>query len=203
MVKGILGFAAGFVLVLGFEALLFARGEIVSGHLLRFLGLGWFVVPIAAGFGGWIVVRKPEIAKAALNYLLTDLKSWRREHQIALAIMFLIGWTVGVVLGFFLSIVGGPPAYYPPTFGTWMLGSPQYFPLASLASGLTGGLVGAAIIYVRQLLRTGEASSGGKAEDDIVAELKRARANAQIPSEATTVPRGSPYRGLRPPAGRN
>jgi hypothetical protein len=203
VVKGILGFVTGFVSVFCLEALLFAGGGILSGQLLRSVGPGWFVMPIAAGIGGWIVFRNPDTAKAGLKYLVADLRSWRREYQIALAVAFAIGWIVGVVLGFFMSTAGRAPEYYPPTFATWILGSSQYFPLAGLASGLTGGLVGAAIIYVRKLLRSGEASLGSKAEDDIVAEIKRARANAATQPEATIVPRSSPHRGFQPPAAKN
>jgi hypothetical protein len=160
--KGILGFAAGFVLIFGLEALLFGGVEILSAHRPRPIGLGWIIMPFAAGCAGWIVFRKVDFTKAArLKDLFAELRSWPREHQVALAIAFAIGWIVAVVIGFFMSI-SGTPAYYPPKFGTWLLGSSEYFPWASLLSGLAGGIVGAAIIYVRQLLRIGDERSAAR-----------------------------------------
>jgi hypothetical protein len=160
--KGILGFAAGFVLIFGLEALLFGGVEIFSAHRPRPIGLGWIVMPFAAGCAGWAVFRNVDLANAArLKDLFAELRSWPREHKIALAIAFAIGWIVAIVIGFFMSI-SGTPAYYPPKFGTWLLGSSEYFPWASLLSGLGGGIVGAVIIYVRQLLRIGDERSAAR-----------------------------------------
>jgi len=159
MFKSILGFVVGFALIFGLEAFLFGGMDLLSGHRPRPIGLGWIVMPIAAGWAGWSVFRKVNFAKAArLKDFFVELRSWPREHQIALAIAFAIGWIVAIVLGFFVSIAGTPD-YFPRRFGTWLLGSSEYFPWASLASGIAGGTVGAAIICVRQLLRSGDRRS--------------------------------------------
>jgi hypothetical protein len=55
--KGLLGFATGFVLVLGTEALLFGGMELVSGHQLQPIDLGWVVMPVVAGICGWKLLR--------------------------------------------------------------------------------------------------------------------------------------------------
>jgi len=181
-IKGILGFLAGFVLMFGLEALLFGRTGGLSGYSSRGIGLGWLVMPIAAGCGGWVVFRDVDLVKGALKQLVAEFKSWPRDHQVALIVTFAIGWIVGVVLGFLVSILGRPD-YDPPTFATWVLGSSVYFPLASLASGFAGGLVGAAIIYVQQLLR----------RQDVAVKVERTKTDA--PTSAVPSPAGT-----RPPA---
>jgi len=191
-IKGILGFLAGFVLVFGLEALLFGRTGGLSGYSSRGIGLGWLVMPIAAGCGGWVVFRDVDLVKGALKQLVAEFRSWPRDHQVALVVTFAIGWIVGVVLGFFVSILGRPD-YDPPTFATWALGSSVYFPLASLASGFAGGLVGAAIIYVQQLLRSGEAS-GQRGRQDVAVKVERAKTDAStspVPSPAVPRPPAS------------
>jgi hypothetical protein len=151
------GFVVGFVLIFGLEALLFGGTDLLSGHRPRPIGLGWMILPVAAGCVGWRVFRRGDFAKTArAKILFAEFSSWPREHQIALAIVFAIGWLVATVLGFFVS-VAGTPDYSPRRFGIWLLGSSEYFPWASLLSGLAGGIVGAAMIYVRQLLRSGDA----------------------------------------------
>jgi hypothetical protein len=151
------GFVVGFILIFGLEALLFGGMDLVSGHRPRPIGLGWMIMPVAAGYVGWRVFRRGDFAKAArAKLLLAEFRSWPREHQIALAIAFAIGWIVATVLGFFVSVAGAPD-YFPRRFGIWLLGSSEYFPWASLLSGLAGGIVGAAMICVRQLLRSGDA----------------------------------------------
>jgi hypothetical protein len=165
LVKGIVGFILGFALIFGLEALLFGGTEFLSVRRLYPLGLGWVVMPVAAGFAGLIAFRKADLKKASgLRSLLAALGRWPREHQIALAMMFAIGWTLGVVVGFFVSVFG-TPSYYPRTFGTWLLGSPEYFPLASLLAGLTGAILATAMIGVRQLLHAGDARGIGRRRD--------------------------------------
>jgi hypothetical protein len=186
-IKGIVGFVAGFVLVFGLEAVLFGRTGTLSGYSSRGVGLGWLVMPIAAGCGGWVVFRDVDLVKGALKQLVVEIKSWPHEHQIALVVTFAIGWIVGVVLGFFVSILGRPD-YDPPTFATWVLGSSAYFPLASLAAGLMGGLVGAAIIYVRQLLRSGEAIEQ-PGRQDVAVKVEPAKTGARTsPAQSSLVP---------------
>jgi hypothetical protein len=165
LIKGIVGFILGFALIAGLEALLSGGTQFLSVRRLYPFGVGWIVMPIAAGGVGWMVVRRADLTKAVgLRSLFAALRRWPREHQIALAMMFAIGWTLGIVVGFFVSVFG-TPNYYPRTFGTWLLGSPEYFPLASLLAGLTGGLVGTAMIAVRQLLHAGDARSAGRRRD--------------------------------------
>lgn len=153
-----LGFIVGFVSIFVLEALLFGGTDLLSGHRPRPIGLGWMIMPFAAGCVGWRVFRRGDFGKALRSKLLfAEFRSWPREHQIAFAIVFAIGWIVATVLGFFVS-VAGTPDYSPRRFGIWLLGSSEYFPWASLLSGLAGGIVGAAMICVRQLLRSGDAS---------------------------------------------
>jgi hypothetical protein len=155
--RSTLGFAVGFILIFGLEALLFGGTDLLSGHRPRLIGLGWIIMPFAAGCVGWRVFRRGNFAKAIRpKILFTEFSSWPREHQIALAIVFAIGWIVATLLGFLVS-VAGTPEYSPRRFGVWLLGSSEYFPWASLLSGLAGGTVGAAMIWVRQLLRSGDA----------------------------------------------
>jgi hypothetical protein len=152
-----LGFVVGFLLIFGLEALLFGGTDLLSGHRPRPIGLGWIILPVAAGFLGWRVFQRGDLAKGLrAKIVFAEFSSWPREHRIALAVVFAIGWIVATVLGFFVS-VAGTPDYSPRRFGIWLLGSSEYFPWASLLSGLAGGLVGAAMIYVRQLLRAGDA----------------------------------------------
>jgi len=148
--KGLLGFVAGFILVLGLELLLFGGAEFLTGHRLHPVGAGWIVMPILAGCGGWKLFREINFAAAiGVSRFSAELRKWPREHKIALAIAIAIGWIVGALLGFFVSIAGRPD-YYPPTLETWFFGrwhrsyqgdvSVQYFPWASLAWGLQGEL---------------------------------------------------------------
>jgi hypothetical protein len=130
--------------------------------------------------------RDVDLVKGALKQLVAEFRSWPRDHQVALVVTFAIGWIVGVVLGFFVSILGRPD-YDPPTFATWALGSSVYFPLASLASGFAGGLVGAAIIYVQQLLRSGEAS-GQRGRQDVAVKVDRAKTEAPTSLVPSTAP---------------
>jgi hypothetical protein len=151
------GFALGFILIFVVEALLFGGTDFLSGHRPRPIGLGWIIMPAAVGFVGWRVFRKGDFKKIErVKALLTEFRSWPREHQIALAIVFAIGWIVATVLGFLVSVTGTPD-FSPRRFGIWLLGSSEYFPWASLLSGLAGGIIGAAMIWVRQLLRSGDA----------------------------------------------
>jgi hypothetical protein len=155
--RSILGFVVGFIVTFGLEALLFGGMDFLSGHRPRPLGLGWMILPVAAGYVGWRVFRRGDFAKVErAKILFAEFRSWPREHQIALAMVFAIGWVVASVLGFFVS-VAGTPDFTPRRFGIWLLGSSEYFPWASLLSGLAGGIVGAAMIWVRQLLRSGDA----------------------------------------------
>jgi hypothetical protein len=158
LLRGVLGFVAGFVLMFSVEALLFGGTQFLSLERLRLIGLGWLMMPVAAGGAGWILFRRFELAKVGLTSIFAKFKSWPRQHQIALAISFALGWIIAVVLGYFASIAGRPN-YSPPTFAMWILGSSEYFPWASLATGFAGGVVGAAMICVRQLLRSGDAST--------------------------------------------
>src|SRR5262249_39951358 len=120
LVKGIVGFILGFALIAGLEGLLFGSTQFLSLRRLYPLGLGWIVMPVVAGAAGWIVVRKANATNAAgLKHLFAALRRWPREHQIALVLMFAIGWALGVVVGFFVSVFG-TPNYYPRTFGTWL-----------------------------------------------------------------------------------
>jgi hypothetical protein len=152
-----LGFIVGFILIFVLEAMLFGGTDLLSGHRPRPIGLGWMIMPVAAGLVGWRVFRRGDFAKIEkAKILFAEFRSWPREHQIALAIVFTIGWIIATVLGFFVS-VAGTPDYSPRRFAIWLLGSSEYFPWASLLSGLAGGVVGAAIIWVRQLLRSGDA----------------------------------------------
>jgi hypothetical protein len=152
-----LGFVVGFLLLFALEALLFGGTDLLSGHRPRPIGLGWMIMPVAAGCIGWQVFRRGDFTKTLRTKLLfAQFGSWPREHQIALAIVFVIGWIVATVLGFFVS-VAGTPDYSPRRFGVWLIGSSEYFPWASLLSGLAGGIFGAATIWVRQLLRSGDA----------------------------------------------
>ncbi|HWN48554.1 MAG TPA: hypothetical protein VNO18_01750 [Xanthobacteraceae bacterium] len=162
--KGLAGFASGFILMFGLELLLFWGMEFVSGHRLRPMGAGWVVMPILAGCGGWTLCREIDFAKAiGVSRISAEFRKWPREHKIALAIAIAVGWIIGVLTGY-LASVAGRPDYYPPTLGTWLFGrwnwsyngelSVRYFPWASLAWGFTGGVVSAAVIFVRQLLRS-------------------------------------------------
>jgi hypothetical protein len=150
-----LGFVAGFALIFVLELLLFGGTDLQ--HRSHPIGLGWIIMPFAAGCVGWRMFRRGDVATAVRSKILfARFSSWPREHQIALAIAFAIGWIVAIVIGFFVS-VSGTPDYSPRRFGIWLLGSSEYFPWASLLSGLAGGIIGAAMIYVRQLLRSGDA----------------------------------------------
>jgi len=150
-----LGFVVGFVLIFVLEVLLFGGMDLL--HRPHSIGLGWIIMPFAAGCVGWRMFRRGDVAKAVRSKILfAKLSSWPREHQIALGIAFAIGSIVAIVIGFFVS-VAGTPDYSPRRFGIWLLGSSEYFPWASLLSGLAGGIIGAAMIYVRQLLRSGDA----------------------------------------------
>jgi cytochrome c biogenesis protein CcdA len=156
-----LGFVLGFALIFVLEALLFGGIDLLSAHRPRLIGLGWLIMPVAAGFVGRRVFRKGDFPKIAniierAKMLFAEIRSWPREHQLALAIVFAIGWLVATVLGFLVSVTGTPD-FSPRRFGIWLLGSSEYFPWSSLLSGLTGGIVGAALIWVRQLLRSGDA----------------------------------------------
>jgi hypothetical protein len=73
--------------------------------------------------------------------------TWRLEHRIALALAFVVGAALGVVLGYLLyaSARGADGAL---SFHYW-LKHPLRF--AGLWWGLFGGVVGAAIIYIKRL----------------------------------------------------
>jgi hypothetical protein len=146
--RGSLGFVVAFILMFVLEALLFGGAR---------PGLGWGILPVAAGFLGRRVFLRGDFAKIKqVKVIFAEFRSWPREHQIALAIVFAIGWIVATVLGFLVSVTGTPD-FSPRRFGVWLIGSSTYFPWASLLSGLAGGVIGASVIWVRQLLRSGDA----------------------------------------------
>src|SRR5690349_10813160 len=73
--------------------------------------------------------------------------TWNREHQLGLLIAALIGAALGAVLGYFVYAVGWGEGAVP--FENWIW-RPS---LAALWWALFGGVVGAASIYVRCLMR--------------------------------------------------
>lgn len=189
--KSLLGFVIGFMMVFGLELMLFGGMEFLFGHRLRPVGAGWIVMPILAGCGGWKLFREIDFAKIARSIskrISAELGIQRREHRTALALIIAIGWIGGALLGFFVSLVGGPD-YYPPTIGTWLFGrwdwssyrglSVRYFPWASLGWGIAGGIVASAVVYARQLLRSDVASPDRVGFERQNTEFELARAGSR------------------------
>jgi hypothetical protein len=156
LVKGLIGFSVPFISVFVAEVLLFKGMEFLSGHRLQPIGLGWIVMPILAGCAGWTLLREIDLSAAiGVKRVSVEMRRWPHQHKIALAIAMAVGWLFGVLLGFFVTVLG-EPAYRRPTLGTWLFGGSYgyEFPWASLAWGIAGAIVSAAIIYAVQLLRS-------------------------------------------------
>lgn len=81
---------------------------------------------------------------------------WKREHQIALLLAIAVGIVAGVVVGY-LVYASGRGADGASGFGSWLKYSFRFyrrsfeFQRPGIWWGLTGGSVGAALIYIRIL----------------------------------------------------
>lgn len=73
---------------------------------------------------------------------------WKREHQIALGLAAIIGLGLGEIIGFALNGHGD-------RFVTWVEQSfwYHYSTFGGFMWGILGALIGAAIVYVVQLMR--------------------------------------------------
>jgi hypothetical protein len=158
IVKGIVGFVLGFGLTVAFEVMLFAGMDFVSGDELLPRGLGWFVMPIAAGIGGWRGFQKinfVQLGRSIAERVSTEIGIPQSKRTTALALIAGIGWTIGTLTGFFVSLAEGGSRHRN-TLGTWLFGDwsfgEYYFPWAGLAWGVAGVIFAFAIIYARQLL---------------------------------------------------
>lgn len=87
--------------------------------------------------------------------------TWKREHQIALGLAVGVGITVGVIVGY-MVYAAGSGAGGASSFGYWFESSFRLkyrsfgFRRPGIWWGLTGGLIGAALIYIRLLSRKDE-----------------------------------------------
>jgi hypothetical protein len=72
---------------------------------------------------------------------------WSREHQIALALAIAVGFLAGYVLGYVIYGVARDAGSAVP-FAYWA-GRPLRY--SGLWWGLSGAIVGAALIYIRRL----------------------------------------------------
>lgn len=74
---------------------------------------------------------------------------WKREHQIALAIFFLVGCLTGVIVGYLAfaasSGAGGAGSLY-----YWLT---RWFWASAAPWGLAGGFITGALAYASRLLR--------------------------------------------------
>jgi len=87
-------------------------------------------------------------------------REWKREHQIALLIAVVLGLVIGTVVGLYqVDLRNLPYNWRTVSWKFWCEGDwdciyfhPLYW-LAVAARAVLGGAVGAAIIFIRQLLR--------------------------------------------------
>jgi hypothetical protein len=70
---------------------------------------------------------------------------WKREYQVALVVSFLIGGSIGVIIGYLMYAVYAAEHAMP--LSGWLDAE------AIAGWGLFGGAIGAAALYVRHLMR--------------------------------------------------
>jgi hypothetical protein len=155
LVKGVVGFVLGFGLTVALEVMLFAGMDFVSGDELLPRGLGWIVMPIAAGIGGWRAFQEIDFAqlgRSIAERALTETGIPQSKRTAALALIAAIGWVVGTLTGFFVTLAEG----HHDTLAKWLFGEWGYgmydFPWLGIGWGIAGVVFALAIIYARQLL---------------------------------------------------
>jgi hypothetical protein len=154
-VIGVVGFVLGFGLTVALEVLLLGGLDYVSGDEFLPRGLGWIAMPIAAGIGGWRAFQEIDFIKVARSIAeraLTETGIPQSKRAAALALIAAIGWVVGTLTGFFVTLAEG----HHDTLAKWLFGEWGYgmydFPWLGIGWGIAGVVFAFAIIYARQLL---------------------------------------------------
>jgi hypothetical protein len=164
-VQGVVGFVLGFGLTVALEVMLFAGMDFVSGDELLPRGAGWFVMPIAAGIGGWRAFQEIDFAqlgRSIAERALTETGIPQSKRTAALALIASIGWVVGTLTGFFVTLAEGHHStlarwLFGDTLAEWLFGESGYrtyydFPWLGIGWGIAGVVFAFAIIYARHLL---------------------------------------------------
>lgn len=74
--RRLIGFAVGFLLVFGVEALVIVGAEVLSKQRLRPVSPGWIIPPLLAGVAGWMLVRKGDLAG-----IVGVVRAWLRRDR--------------------------------------------------------------------------------------------------------------------------
>jgi GYF domain 2 len=150
--QGVVGFVLGFGLTVALEVMLLGGLDFGSGDEFLPRGLGWIAMPIAAGIGGWRAFQEIDFAqlgRSIAERALTETGIPQSKRTAALALIAAIGWVVGTLTGFFVTLAEGHHA----TLAKWLFGEwGYYFPSLGIGWGVAGVVFAFAIIYARQLL---------------------------------------------------
>jgi hypothetical protein len=165
LAKGVIGFVAGLGFGVAIVAMLLGGADFLFGREMIPRGLGWIVMPIASGIGGWRAFREinfmevgrsiMEAGRSITSPLAIEIGIPQSKQTATLALITAIGWTIGTLTGFFVSLAEGADSHSR-TLGRWLFGYwdwyGYYFPWAGIGWGIAGVIFALAVIYARQSL---------------------------------------------------